>query len=226
VKVRPWAAVTAALLLLAGCSGKPPVLSRVFGRVIYVHDSASNTNSETLGVYLVASDPDGMENLSAFFVINDDAELFWKVDSGSWVTSTAEGETWIGTTSLAMPGTAPIPDGKYRVVLQAKGSATVEDTLTVPSRKVSAADAKYPTAVLENGSITVSGVTSGYEVWAYGKDGKFAGTFSPAGASKTLSVKDMSASSPALSGGFTFRVFVWNPDAGYGVLSGSYPSGP
>ncbi len=225
MSIRPWAALTAALLLIAGCSGKPPVLSRVFGRVIYVHDTASNTNSETLGVYLVASDPDGMENLSAFYVINDDAELFWKVDSSSWVRSTADGETWIGTTSLAMPGTAPVPGGQYRVVLQAKGSATVEEPLTVPSRTVSAADAKYPTAVVENETIKVSGVTSGFEVWVYGKDGRFAGTFSPAGASKTLSVQGLAASSPALSGGFTFRVFAWNAAAGYGVLSGSYSSG-
>lgn len=225
MNIRPWAAFTAALLLIAGCSGKPPVLSRVFGRVIYVHDSASNTNSETLGVYLVASDPDGMENLSAFYVIDDDAELFWKVDNTAWVTSTAEGETWIGTTSLAMPGTAPIPPGHYRVVLQAKGSATVEDTLTVPARTVSAADAKYPTAVVENGFIKVSGVPAGWEIWVYGKDGKFAGTFSPAGASTPFSVQTVAASSPALTGGFTFRVFSWNAAAGYGVLSGSYLSG-
>lgn len=223
--MRRWAALAAALLLAAGCSGKPPVLSRVFGRVIYLHDSASNTNSETLGVYLVASDPDGMENLSAFYVIDDDAELFWKVDSSSWVTSTAEGETWIGTTSLAMPGAAPVPAGQYRVVLQAKGSATVEETLAVPSRSVSAADAKYPTAVVENGFIKVSGVPAGYEIWTYGKDGKFAGTYSPAGAAGPFSVQSIAASSAALSGGFTFRVFSWNASAGYGVLSGSYPSG-
>ena len=68
------------------------------------HDPTTGANAETLGVFLVASDPDGMENLSAFYVINDDAELFWKVDSATWVTSTAEGETWIGTSSLAMPG--------------------------------------------------------------------------------------------------------------------------
>jgi hypothetical protein len=125
-----------------------------------------------------------------------------------------------------MPGTSPIPDGQYRVVLQAKGSATVEQTLTVPARTVSAADAKYPTAVVEDGIIKVSGVTSGFEVWVYGKDGKFAGTFSPAGASKTLAVQGLAASSPGLSGGFSFRVFAWNAAAGYGVLSGSYPSGP
>jgi len=229
VSIRPGraaaAACAAALLMLAGCSGKPPVLSRVFGRVIYVHDSATNTDSETLGVFLVASDPDGMENLSAFFVINDEAELFWKVDSTSWVTSSAEGETWIGTTSLTMPGATPIPPGEYRVLLQAKGGATVEDSLTVPSRTVSAADAKYPTAVIENGLIRVSGAAAGHEIWVYGKDGKFAGAFPSAGVSKPVSVQAIEASVPSLAGGFTFRVFAWNAAAGYGVLSGSYTSG-
>ncbi len=219
------AACAAALLLLAGCSGKPPVLSRVFGRVIYVHDSATNTNSETLGVFLVASDPDGIENLSAFYVINDEAELFWKVDSSSWVTSTAEGETWIGTTSLSMPGTTPVPPGEYRVVLQASGGATAEDTLTVPSRAITAADAAYPSAVIENGIIKVSGTAEGYEVWVYGKDGRFAGAFPSTGASNPVSVQQIQASGPALAGGFTFRVFAWNAAAGYGVLSGTYSEG-
>jgi hypothetical protein len=218
------AACAAALLLCAGCSGKPPVLSRVFGRVIYAHDSATSTNTETLGVFLVASDPDGMENLSAFYVINDEAELFWKVDSTTWVTSNAEGETWIGTTSLAMPGTTPIPPGEYRVVLQANGGATVEETLTVPSRAVSAVDAKYPTAVIENGLIKVSGAAAGYEIWVYGKDGKFAASFPSTGASSPVSLQTIEASAPP-AGGFTFRVFAWNPGAGYGVLSAPYPSG-
>jgi hypothetical protein len=218
------AAAAAVLLLLTGCSGKPPVLSRVFGRVIYTHDSAANTSAETLGVFLVASDPDGMENLSAFYVINDDAELFWKVDSTAWVTSTAEGETWIGTASLSMPGTTPIPPGEYRVVLQSSGGATVEDTLTVPARTVTAADAKYPTAVVEAGLIRVSGAPSGCEIWVYGKDGKFAGTFPSAGASKPVSLQAVQASSPGLADGFTFRVFVWSAAGGYGVLSGPYAS--
>jgi hypothetical protein len=219
------AAAAAALLLLAGCSGKPPVLSRVYGRVIYTHDSATNTSAETLGVFLVASDPDGMENLSAFYVINDDAELFWKVDSTEWVTSSAEGETWIGTASLSMPGTTPIPPGEYRVVLQSNGGATVEDILTVPSRTVSAADAKYPTAVIEAGLIKVSGAPAGCEIWVYGKDGRFAGTFPSPGPSKPVPLQAIQASSSGLSSGFTFRVFVWNGAGGYGVLSGPYGSG-
>ena len=218
-------ACVAVILLVTGCSGKPPVLSRVFGRVIYVHDAATGTSSESLGVFLVASDPDGIENLSAFYVINDDAQLFWKVDSGTWVTSSAEGETWIGTTSLSMPGAAPIPPGEYRVVLQANGGATVEDTLTVPVRTASAAQAKYPSAVIENGTIAVSGAAGAYEIWVYGKDGAFAGAFPSPGAPKPVTVSAVQSAVPSLAAGFTYRVFVWNASGGYGVLSGPYASG-
>jgi hypothetical protein len=38
-------------------------------------------------------------------------------------------------------------------------------------------------------------------------------------------VASIEASSPALASGFTFRVYAWHPDAGYGVLSGTYSSG-
>jgi len=187
------------------------------GRVIFVHDSSTNTNQETLGVYLVASDPDGMENLSAFYVIDDDAQLFWKVDSGSWVSATAEGEAWIGTSSLSMPGSGSFPPGDYRVVLQANGGATVEDTFTVPPLDVSADKVRYPTATLEAGVIHVTGVSGSPEIWAYGKDGKFLGSAAVNGG--TTPVTDLPQSTA------TFRVYVWSAQAGYGLLSGSYSLG-
>jgi len=219
-------ALLATFAVLAGCSGKPPVLSRVYGRVIYTHDPATGANTETLGVFLVASDPDGMENISAFYVINDDAELFWKVDSATWVSAVAEGENWIGTTSIAMPAATPFPSGEYRVVLQNTGGDTVEDTLIVPARTTFAADAKYPTARVENGLITVTGAGKNAEIWAYGNDGKFMAAYPLGAANAPLSVASIAGSSPALTTGFQFRVFVWDANAGYGVLSGPYPSAP
>jgi hypothetical protein len=223
--VRAVAAVLCALILLAGCAGKPPVISRVYARAIYVRDAGSGVSSETLGVFLVANDPEGLENLSAFYVINDEAELFWKVESGSWATSTAEGESWIGSTSLSMPASARLPAGRYRVVLQDVGGDTVEDTVTIPARTVGAAEAKYPSSSVAGGIIKVSGPYASYEVWTYGSDGKFVAAFPAGGKSPALEMNAVVSASPALAAGFTYRVFAWDEKAGYGVLAGPYASG-
>jgi hypothetical protein len=219
------AACALALALAVSCTSKPPVISRVYARVIYTQDPSTGVRSESLGVYLVATDPDGIENLDAFYVINDDAELFWKVDKASWVSAIAEGETWIGTASLAMPGSAPLPAGEYRVVLEAAGGETDESTFTVSARPVPAAGAGYPSAKVEEGAIKVAGSTLPTEVWVYGKDDAFASAYPAGTAARPLLLKTIAASSPALADGFTFRVFVWNELDGYGMLVGPLKSG-
>jgi hypothetical protein len=219
------AAIFCAFLVIAGCTSKPPTISRVFARAIYVHDTGSGANSETLGVFLVANDPEGLENLGAFYVINDDAELFWKVESGAWATSTAEGESWIGSASLYMPGKNRLPAGRYRVVLQDVGGDTVEDTVTIPVRSVGAAEAAYPTSSVAGGIIEVSGPYAGYEVWTYSTDGRFVAAFPAGGKSPPLEIRTILSASPALTVGFSYRVFAWDEKAGYGVLSGPFASG-
>lgn len=215
---------TAAVLiaLAAGCSNKPPVISRVYARVIYQHDTAGGAYTEGLSVFLVASDPDGMENLSSFYVINDEAELFWKVDSSSWVSSTAEGETWIGSNTLAMPGAARVPAGDYRVILQNSGGDTVEQTFSIPPRAVSAADASYATAAVAGTAIKVSGPYDSFEIWTYGKDGKFVASFPAAKKDLPLSAQKIAEASPALAQGYTFRVYANNARGGFAVVSGPY----
>jgi hypothetical protein len=220
-----WVWMAACLLaaaILAGCSSKPPEITRVFARVVYAEDSVG-AKSESLGVYLVANDPDGMENLSAFYVINDDAEVFWKVDSSSWVTMAAEGENWIGSSSLTLPGAA-LPTGQYRVVLQNAGGDTAEDSFNLPERSASKAKAVYPSATVAAGIIKVTSPYPASEVWIYGKDGKFAASFPAGGKAPPLAVGTAATASPALTAGFTYRVFAWDEQGGYGVLSRPYQS--
>jgi len=212
------------LALLAGCTGKPPSITRILGRVVYVNDLASGSKRESLGVFLVANDPDGIENLSAFYVIDDNDELFWKVDSGAWITTVADGETWIGASSLVMPGTTSLPAGPYRVILQNVGGDTVEETLTLPSRTRGATAAAYPTAAVEGGQVKITGPYASCEIWTYTPDGAFAGTF-PATNGTPVPLRTIATASPALGAGFVFRVYSWDEQAGYGVLTGPYASG-
>ena len=214
-------------LLLAGCSSKPPEISRVYARIVYQRGDPAAAAS--LSVFLVANDPDGIENLSAFYVINDDAELFWKVDSASWIKATAEGETWIGTNALTMPDGEPVPAGTYRAVLEDSAGDTAEMTFDVHGTSNPPARAVYPTATVAGGAIRVSGPFPSYEVWTYGPDGAFVSSFPIADPSKPLDIQHMISTTPLLAQGFTFRAYAYDERGGYGVLSdavkGSGPPG-
>ena len=214
-----------ALLVIAGCSSKPPVISRVQGRIVYVNDLKGGVRSETLGIFLVASSADGMEDLGSFYVINDDAQLFWKVDKSAWTSAIAEGETWIGYSSLLMPKAVPFPAGTYRVVLETVGSDTVEDTIAVPARVKDPSEAAYPSATVSSGEIRIEGTAASYEVWVYAGSGAFMGVFPVDGRKPTLPLATVARSSPALAAGFSFRVLAWDQQAGYGVLAGPWTSG-
>jgi hypothetical protein len=243
--------VLAALLssaLLAGCSGKPPQISRVFRQLLLVHDLQANSYTERLSVFVVGSDPDGSDDLSTLYVINDDAEAFWTVDSKSWSSSTAEGETWIGTNGLAMPGGAPLPAGTYRVILQDAGGETAEDSFTLPDEGVDPSKVSYPVASVKAGIIRITGPVTGPEIWIYTKEDRFlmrlpmgqsiqpavpAGQgAAPAGAGarptgsggNTLALKDIAAAYPTLTQGFIFWAYGQDPQR-FGLLSGPYSSG-
>ena len=218
----PAAALAIALCaasVLAGCTGEPPVIARVFAQPVFVRDLERNVGWARLGVFLVATDPDGQEDLSAFYVINDEAELFWKVESGAWAAVTAEGESWVGSNTLAMPGVQAPPAGDYRVVLQDQGGETVEDTFTIPPLEPPEESA-WPSATLEDDTITVTNPQETVQAWFYSRDGKLTLTLPvPAGTGRLSGV---SASAPGFASGSTFWIYGFDRSKGRGMLVGPY----
>jgi hypothetical protein len=209
----------AALAALAGCTGEPPVISRVFAQPVFVRDLERNVTWARLGVFLVATDPDGQEDLSAIFVINDTAELFWKVESTAWVSATAEGESWIGSNTLAMPGVEPPPAGDYRVVLQDLGGDTVEDTFTITAIEPPG-DGEWPSAALEDDAIAVTGLQEVTQAWCYAPDGKLAATLAvPA---DTGRVAGLGAAVPGFGPGWAVWIYGYDRAKLRGLLVGPW----
>jgi len=205
--------------VLAGCTGEPPVISRVFAQPVFVRDIERNVTWARLGVFLVASDPDGQDDLSAFYVINDAAELYWKVEANAWVAVSAEGESWVGTNTLAMPGADPPPAGDYRVVLQDQGGDTVEDTFTIPPLEPPEETA-WPSASLEDDTITVTNAREVAQVWCYSPEGKLTLTL-PVPA-ETGRLAGVSASAPGFVSGSTFWIYGYDRAQLRGLLIGPY----
>ena len=220
----PLAALAAAALAgslagLAGCTGEPPVISRVFAQPVFVRDLERNVSWARLGVFLVATDPDGQEDLSAFYVINDEAELFWKVESGAWVAVTAEGESWVGSNTLAMPGADPPPAGDYRVVLQDQGGETVEDTFTLPPLELPE-ESEWPSASFADDAITVTNPPGVTQAWFYDRTGKLALTL--AVPSDTGRLPGVRAAVPGFGPDSTFWIYGYDRSKLRGLLVGPY----
>jgi hypothetical protein len=207
------------LALLAGCSGEPPVISRVYAMPVFARDLERGVTWARLGVFLVATDPDGQDDLSAFYVINDDAELYWKVERGAWIAATAEGESWIGSNSLAMPGADPPPPGDYRVVLQDQGGDTAEDTFAISTLE-QPGESAWPAAALEDDTITVTNRQEVTQAWFYSREGKLALTLPvPADTGRLSGVR---ASVPGFAPGSTFWIYGYDRAKSRGLLIGPY----
>jgi hypothetical protein len=204
---------------LAGCTGEPPVISRVFAQPVFVRDIERNVTWARLGVFLVASDPDGQDDLSAFYVINDAAELYWKVEASAWVTATAEGESWVGTNTLAMPGADPPPAGDYRVVLQDQGGDTMEDTFTIPPLEPPDETA-WPSASIEDDTVIVTNPREVTQAWFSSPDGKLTTTLPvPAETGRLAGVR---ASVPGFAPGATCWIYGYDRAKSRGLLIGPY----
>lgn len=226
---RRWRGMAAAFLaagivLLAACAGKPPAISRIAARLTVTRDPETRRVTETLGVFLAATDPDGQEDMQAFYVIHDGAELFWKVEAGQWVTGTAEGEQWIGTNTLAVPDGLPFPGGEYRVVLQDAAGETAEQSFTLPDDRPAAAEMAFPRAEVKEGAIVVSGPYASPEVRVLGPDGRHRMSFAAGKAAGPLEIRRIAAAIPGLGEDFRFTAWALDPKTGVAVQSGPYSS--
>jgi hypothetical protein len=169
---RAGLAAAAALVVVTACTGKPPEIGLIDLKPIYVRNPATGAVDARMRLYLQASDPDGVEDLAAFYLIHDGKEIFWEVRGGAWHSG---GEGWIGTHSLALPSGWQVPGGTYRVVLEDAAGETVERQVRVDP--VAPAGLRFPRAV-DTGSVTVEPANAW--VWAYSDAGDLVTAAPPA----------------------------------------------
>jgi hypothetical protein len=195
------AALALAIAALAACTGKPPEIGQVDLKPIYVRDPASGSIEARLRLYLQASDPDGNEDLSAVYLINDAKELFWEIPSGSWQNT---GSGWIGTYSLALPTGWRVPAGSYRVVLQDASGQTIERQVSLDAAAVG--ELRFPRARDQGGRVAVDPPNAW--ILAYSAGGELVTAAPPAGV--------------AWDRVSSYYVYVSDPARRVGLLSGPY----
>jgi hypothetical protein len=208
------------LLCLLSCSGEPPEIVRVFWQLNIVDDREQDLSYQTLSLFVKPNDPDGFEDIEDVYLINDEQELFWRLDAESWAQSGSGQQIWIGSNSLKMPDGASFPAGEYRILLRDVGGDSAEQTMRLQFLSKKEALASLPRVTVGDEEIRVAGKAPAYELWVYDPGGRFVTSFSLS--ANAISVKAITASQPGLQQGFSFKVYALVQDRNLGVISGPY----
>jgi hypothetical protein len=208
------------LLLLLTCTGEPPEILRVFWQLNIVEDLEQNLSYQSLSLFVKPNDPDGFEDIEDLYLINDEQELFWRLDVDRWAQTGTDQEVWIGSNSLKMPDGASFPAGEYRILLRDVGGDFAEQTFRLQLVSSTQARRYLPRVDIEQGEIRVSGEADNYRVQVYDTTGRYVASFP---VSETpLRVQAITASQPGLHRGFTFKVYGMVQDRNLGTNSGPY----
>lgn len=211
-------------VLIMACSGKPPEIQRVFWQINLIDDREQNLVYPALSLFLQADDPDGFEDLEEIYLINDEEELFWRLDSTSWQKSGSEDEIWIGSNSISMPGGSPLPGGEYRVMLLDVGGDAAEQTIFLKDSDFKIERGLIPEITIDEEEIRVSGRADSYTLWVYGKDRQYQRSF--ALDQDRIGIQEIIAVNPAYNESFSFRVYSSFKETKSGIISGPYTVSP
>ena len=214
------AGVAGLLCLLAACEVAAPETHELFWKRVVFADLRQGRTYETLTLFARVSDADGLDDLDALYVMNDDAQLFWRLTPEVWVVDRSDSGTWIGSTALAMPSDEPLPAGVYRVIVQDIAGQTAEESFRVTGstgpearRHVEAID-----VAIDANELTVTGPFAWYEVWLYGS----ARTRVAAAAFAERIDLESALPEGMLADELLLYVYAEPPDDGSGYLSGPY----
>jgi hypothetical protein len=211
------ALLLATVLIISACTGEPPEIVQVFWQLKLVQDREQDLTYQTLSLFVRPNDPDGFEDIEDVYLINDDQELFWRLDVESWVQSGSEEEIWIGSNSLKMPDGASFPAGRYRILLRDVGGESAEQTIRLQLISRREASRYLPEVEIADGRIRVSGQAPGYQLWVYNNAGRYINTYPG-----TTAAASILQGRPELEQGFTFDVYAFLADSNLGVESGPY----
>jgi hypothetical protein len=201
-----------------GCTSRPPRISRTFHQLNLFVDRERDRVVQKLSIHVIPDDPDGLEDLAALYLIHDEAELFWELDSDSWQNREAQGSVWIGSNGFTMPDGSDFPAGEYRVLIVDLSGESAEETFFLEDPGIDAESLAFPRAKVENELIEITSSHQGNEIWVY--DSQFRLSI-PVG-ERGLTLRSLRSRIPDLAENFSVYVYAFDAGKRVGLVSGPY----
>jgi len=223
VGVRLGAGLFAALAagtLAAGCSNSPPSIEATFWQLNLVRNPNSGRTNEALSFFVDVSADGGIKDLDSIYLLSDDQELFWRLDSTNWAKSERDGRLWLGSNQIEMNDLSPLPRGVYRVLVTALSGEQAIETFNLNERPLLPSAVSFPTVVIGRDSVDVSSAFASTTVWIYNRLGQLIAA--RAGPPGRWTLASLLPSSMLQAEATTLVAYAYDRQRGCGVISGPY----
>ncbi|MCA1951088.1 MAG: hypothetical protein LDL24_10985 [Treponema sp.] len=201
-------------LMLLSCSRSVPQIQNYSYKLIYTETSKGI--KEQLSLFVLAQDEDGNEDLDNIYIIHDDQQLYWTLNSADWLKVNRDNQLWIGSHSISMVDESPLPRGLYRIILTDKGGERTEKMIGLDAPLQSRY--AFPQLQIMGDSYTIRSAYPKNTILCYDKDGALV---------KSVPVSASSGSLKALgipSTVFAFALWAEDPEGNTGALTKTIPA--
>jgi hypothetical protein len=213
-------------LIVFSCSRYAPEINEINWQVSLFKDLEAGRTYTRLSLFLNATDNDGFEDLESFSLISDKEELFWKVDSQSWVRVSMGDRVWIGTNSIRMQDFSDIPQGDYRIMLMDFSGESDERAFQLQYDEVPLKKSQFPKPSYSQNMVKVKGDPRSYLLFLFGETNQIMGTYDlpPAGLDLTRlpTQNNQPMAQPYFWGKYTYYLYRMVEGKNLGLISGPY----
>jgi len=211
--------VVLSLPFFFSCTGSPPGIINTDWMLVYTDDLVLGAVYEELNFYVQVQDRDGDNDLTEIYLIRNDLNWSWKIDSSNWVSYDQDGEHWLGANGLSIGTGGNIPRGDYRVLVIDRSGQRDERTITIRQPGIDSGKLNFPEITKVGATLRIRSDVAPVLLWFYNSQSELltekytaTGTFP---LSDFLNEKEQQQVT-------WFYAYYQNEVEGYGIKSGPY----
>ena len=210
---------TAFSLFLISCSGAVPEIGQIIWQVNFLQTPSESSGHQELSVFILIEDEDGIGDIDYIYLIHDESELFWKLNSDDWAQKVLGGKNWIGSNSIRMSDRSNLPSGTYRLVVIDKAGErdTREFNLSEKMLEIKN-DKKFPELIIGS-DIVISSQFSDNTLWIYDEEMELLKNIKIENGKINMNIINNDTSNKAR----WVSIYSYDTENGVGLIKGPYP---
>jgi hypothetical protein len=229
------------------CDYHAPVIGEVQYRLNVTNDLKNQKVYQKLSVFISAQDQDGSDDIIKLYIIHDQTEVYWTLESDDWQKTKEASRPLIGTNALVMPNLDNFPGGEYRILLEDLSGTTTEKSFYLYTNQDNFVKDKnaFPTGYEKGQKLYIQSKYEKVSIWLSRRmtttsdqenspgnvssnnttstgAGEVLASLQITHGNKGISYQTLRSKVPALPVEFTYYLYVYDNQQNLGLISGPY----